>query len=115
KYTPVKVKLGRHTLSWTPFSKPGGLGTPAATATVHFNVVGVPAAGPVTSFTLINAATDVAIRNLVEGDTLNLASLPASLAIRANTTGSIGSVKFGWDATPGVFNSSFRIETVPPY
>src|SRR5206468_6980411 len=94
KYTPVTFILGSHTLSGTPFSRPGGLGTPAATASVHFNVIGVPpVTGPITSFTLINAATDVDIRTLVDNDTLNLASLPASLAIRANATGTIGSVK----------------------
>jgi hypothetical protein len=118
KYTPVKFNAGSHTMSGTLFSGGGAGGTNLGSSSVHFTVTGTgqpPTQATVTSFTLINAATDQVIRTLVNNDTLNLASLPAQLAIRANTSGTVGSVKFGWDPTAGVFNSSFHTETQAPY
>ncbi|QNP51181.1 hypothetical protein H9L05_13895 [Hymenobacter qilianensis] len=55
-----------------------------------------PAGQQVTSFTLINADTDLPIRDLVAGDVLNLATLPTkNLNIRANTNPTVvGSVVF---------------------
>src|SRR6185369_8992107 len=58
---------------------------------------------------------DQVIRTMVNNDTLNLASLPASLTIRANTSGAVGSVRLGWDATPGQFVTNFRTESVAPF
>ena len=52
----------------------------------------------VDSFTLINADTDTAIRSLSDGDTLDFSALPTdNLNVRANVSGSVGSVQFGYD------------------
>lgn len=48
----------------------------------------------VTSFTLVNADSDSNIGLLSDGGTIDLASAGNSLNIRANTTGSVGSVVF---------------------
>jgi hypothetical protein len=63
---------------------------------VTITVNNAPVAGQqVISFTLVNAATGQDIRNLVPGETINLATLPSqNLNIRANTNPvTIGSVK----------------------
>ncbi|MBN1210220.1 MAG: hypothetical protein JXB05_35540 [Myxococcaceae bacterium] len=64
----------------------------------------------VIGFMLVDAATDADIRLLRHGDTLNLSTLPAQLSIRAEVSGSAGSVVFGFDANP-----SFATENVAPY
>jgi glucose/arabinose dehydrogenase len=68
----------------------------------------------VTSFTLINADTDQPISGynpIPSGATLNLATLPSRrLNIRANTAGTIGSVRFAYDG-----NSSYKTENYKPY
>ena len=74
-----------------------------------------PTAQAVTSFTLINADTDLPIAGydpLRSGATRNLATLPTrNLSIRANSSPSVvGSVVFGYDANP-----TYRIETGAPY
>jgi membrane-bound inhibitor of C-type lysozyme len=52
----------------------------------------------VTKFTLINANTDLAISQLLSGATLTLALLPTrNLNVRADTSGSIKSVRFWLD------------------
>ena len=68
----------------------------------------------VQSLTLINADTDLPISGwnpISNGATLNLATLPtANLNIRADTVGTIGSVRFGLDG-----NANFHTENVVPY
>ena len=56
----------------------------------------------VTSFTLVNADSDLDLGPLTAGQTLNLRTLPTrNLNIRANTNPSaVGSVRFGYDANP---------------
>ena len=44
-----------------------------------------------------------------------LASLPATISFRAETQGTIGSVKFGYDPTAGNFNANYHIESLGPY
>ncbi|MCU0591399.1 MAG: fibronectin type III domain-containing protein [Desulfobacterales bacterium] len=63
----------------------------------------------VVSFTLVNAATDQDIRALSNGDVINL-SQTGSVTIRANVSGSVGSVRFGLDG-----NSNYRMENAAPY
>src|SRR5688572_32369018 len=60
----------------------------------------------VTSFSLINADTDVPIRTLVNGDVLNYSTLPTrNLNIRANTSpATVGSVVFFLDGVRKVEN-----------
>jgi hypothetical protein len=79
----------------------------------NFRITGTVGTGSaVTGFTLINADTDQAIRTIVDGDTINLASLPTTnLNIRADTNaGPIESVRFGFDG-----NNSYRVENLAPY
>lgn len=77
-------------------------------------VVAVTPTGPtVTGFTLINADTDLPVTNrehLVGNVVLAIDNLPANLALRANTVGTVGSVKFGVDG-----NANFKTESTPPY
>jgi glucose/arabinose dehydrogenase len=66
----------------------------------------------VSSFTLVNAATDLDIQTLTDGATLDLGALPTtSLNIRANTTPSpVGSVKF---SLTGTASRSFTDNATP--
>lgn len=67
----------------------------------------------VTSLTLINTTTGAAVAGfdpIMNGATLNLMQLPATLDIRATVTGTVASVRFGLDTNP-----NFRIENGAPY
>ena len=71
----------------------------------------VLAQGQVDSLTLVDANSNLDIVGLADGDTINLPALPSpSLNVRANASGSVGSVVFGLDSDP-----SFRTEGVAPY
>lgn len=89
-------------------------GVLTTTSNMTVNVAAVPAGPTVTSLTLINANTDQPIpgyENLTNGMQINLSALPTSnLNIRANTSGTIGSIKFGLDG-----NGNFRNEGTAPY
>jgi hypothetical protein len=64
----------------------------------------------VTSLTLINADNGQAIMTLTDGATLDLAALPTrNLNVRANVSGTTGSVQFVYDG------SVFRTESGAPY
>ncbi len=56
--------------------------------------------GQVLSLTLVNAAADQDIGLLSNGGVINLAVTGTSLNVRANVSGSVGSVRFGLDGTP---------------
>jgi hypothetical protein len=65
----------------------------------------------VTSFTLINSDTDIAIGPLTSGQTINLAELPTTnLNVVAGTVDAIGSVRFDFDGQAGI-----RTENSSPY
>jgi hypothetical protein len=64
----------------------------------------------VTGFTLIDMSMDAAIMMLNENDVIDLSLAGSQLSIRADTSGVIGSVSFGFDG-----NDSFRTESVAPY
>ncbi|HYG78185.1 MAG TPA: DUF5060 domain-containing protein [Planctomycetota bacterium] len=87
---------------------------PAAATTVTATYK-TATAQAVSSFTLINADTDVAVPGydpLNNGATLNLATLPTrNLSVRANTNpATVGSVRFGLDG-----NANYKIESAAPY
>ena len=70
-----------------------------------------PETETITSFTLVNSATNTDIQPLGDGDIIDLAQVGTSLNIRANTNpGVVGSVRFGLDG-----NSNYRTENVAPY
>jgi dipeptidyl aminopeptidase/acylaminoacyl peptidase len=81
--------------------------TPAPTGTPS------PSAPTVTSLTLIDAATDKAVPGyemLADGVTLDLATLPRQLTVRANTSpATVGSVRFTLDGR------SVKTENTAPY
>jgi hypothetical protein len=69
-----------------------------------------PVAQQVGSFSLINADTDQPVKTLVNGETINLATLPTrNLNLRANTSpATVGSVRF-------VLNGVAKNESIAPY
>ncbi|MGV3556543.1 NHL domain-containing protein [Larkinella arboricola] len=92
-WTPVS---GSYNLTATPYTGPGGSGSVVTSYSLNFKVTNQPSAVPqVVSFSLINADTDQEIKQLINGDVLNLASFPTkNLNIRANTQpATVGSVK----------------------
>ncbi|SOD98547.1 lamin tail domain-containing protein [Spirosoma fluviale] len=100
------VSIGRQRDGATPFvsftaSTPNASNNPASVGQ------------QITTFTLINADSDLPIRELVANDVLNLATLPTrNLNIRANTNPStVGSVKFSLSGS----QSQNMTETVAPY
>ncbi|MBD2722162.1 T9SS type A sorting domain-containing protein, partial [Hymenobacter armeniacus] len=102
---------GSYTLTATPYAGGNGTGAAGTPLTLSFSVVDSGVA--LTSFTLVNADTDLDLMPLTSGMALNLNELPANgLNIRANATlPAAGSVVFSlsgaqaWTAT----------ENVPPY
>jgi len=118
KYTPVKFNAGNHTLTATIYNNTGATGTTLGSSTVHFTVGGTvqpPPGNGVTNITLLNATADTVIGTLTEGQSIPLASLPATISFRAETQGTIGSVKFGYDQVAGNFNANYHTEGLAPY
>ncbi len=64
----------------------------------------------VVSLTLVNSNTNTDIVELTEGDTIDLAVTGSSLNIRADISGTVGSVVFGFDG-----NSNHQTENAAPY
>lgn len=64
----------------------------------------------IVGFTLIDASTDQEIRPLRDGDTINLKTEGATLNIRADVRGNVGSVRF--ELNGGQWT---KRETAPPY
>lgn len=60
--------------------------------------------------TLINSSTNTEIKQLIDGDTINLHYTGSSLSIRANVSETVGSVVFGYDD-----NDSYQTESIAPY
>lgn len=92
-YTGGELAGGEITVTATPFTATNAGGTAGTPLTITLNVTPFS----VTSFTLVDADTDQDIRNLTEGEVINLFTLRAenhnNLSIRANTTPSrLGSV-----------------------
>ena len=93
-YFPWAPPVGSYSLLATPFDDPGGAGASGAPLTLSFTVEN--SVGGITSFTLVNADTDLDIQTMTSGMTLTLSALSTrNLNIRANTTPAIvGSVAF---------------------
>jgi hypothetical protein len=64
----------------------------------------------VTSLTLIDANSNAAIRELVAQDTIYLDDTGSELNIRANASGTVGSIRFGYDG-----NTNQQTESTAPY
>jgi hypothetical protein len=90
------LPVGTRTITATPFGGPNASGPAGTTASLEFNVI----ERAITGFVLVNADTNADIGPLVQGSTLNLASLPRNLNVRAVTNGEpVGSVRFELDGT----------------
>jgi hypothetical protein len=70
----------------------------------------VQAQGSVTSFTLIRADSDAVAGVIAPGSTVNLSVVGFLLNVRADTTGTVGSVEFSLDST-----ATFRTENAAPF
>jgi hypothetical protein len=94
--------LGTYTLKATPYSGASGSGTAGTPYTISFTIgtgttsPTVPVVqSPVTSFTLVSAHTEKDIQTVTNGATISLSTIDVDkLNIRANTSGTVGSVKF---------------------
>ena len=64
----------------------------------------------VADLTLINATTNSDIGQISDGDTINMYNTGTALNIRADVSGTVGSVVFGYDG-----NASYQTESVAPY
>jgi hypothetical protein len=132
-YYILTPTVGSHTITATPFTSQNGFGTAGTPLSITINVTNgaaltatpTPTNAPtptpgllgqaVTSYTLINADTDLPIAGfnpITEGATLNLSTLPTThLNMRANTTpGTVGSVRFGIDG-----QANYSMESYTPY
>src|SRR5262249_38922105 len=70
----------------------------------------------ISSFTLVNADTGKDLFDITDQVTIDLFTLPAHLAIRANPSPTnVASVKFGWDSIAGQFNANYHTESLLPY
>ncbi|MEZ4702672.1 MAG: T9SS type A sorting domain-containing protein [Rhodothermales bacterium] len=114
-FLPGGLDIGAYTLTGTPFAGAGGQGTPFDGATLNFSVIGPR----IESYTLIDAGADAPIPEydpIPDGAVLNLAALPASLNIRANTRDPqdiLESVKFTLSLNGAVARTS--TERARPY
>ena len=59
---------------------------------------------------LMNADTDQPIGEFVTNTTINYAVMPAHLTVQANTSGSVGSIRWGLDG-----KANFRTESFAPW
>jgi hypothetical protein len=67
--------------------------------------------GSITGITLINADNDATISAFTDGATIDLGKLPTkNINFRVATTGTIGSMRFGFDGNP-----AYAIENTAPY
>lgn len=110
-YTSWTPSLGSYSLSVTPYSAAKGGGTAGKSMSVNFSVINQPPLA-VTSFTLINADTDQPIQTIANGSTITLSGLPTkNLNIRANATGTVGSVVINLSGSASVTTT----QNVAPY
>lgn len=88
-------KNGNYKLTATPYSAAKGKGKKGTPLTIHFTVTGQV----VSSLVLVNAKTDQDIKTLMNGDVIDLSTLPTEkLNIRAIVhPGKVGSVVFNLD------------------
>jgi hypothetical protein len=111
-WTPA---VGTHTFTATLYSGANGTGSVLETKSFTFTVTSggttTPTGTGVKTFSLLNADTGAVIRTITEGSTIDFAALPTRrVAIRADVSGTVGSVRFGYDAS-----TNFRTESKAPF
>ncbi len=88
---PFQLSIGTNVLTVTTYTEPKGEGTPEASTTITFEVINGSA---VTNFTLIDAMTGLPIRDLTDGDVVDIAQTP-EVSVEAHTDPlEVGSVVF---------------------
>ena len=108
-YFPWTPPLGNYTLTATPFDGTNGTGAAGTPLTLNFSVIS--SGGAISSFTLVNADTDLDVLTMATGSTLNLALLPRNLNIRANANAVVVSVELSLTGA----QTRFATENVVPY
>ena len=68
-----------------------------------------PSFGTISGFTLVNAGSNLDIGPLDTGDTVDLALVGTQLSVRADYTGSIGSVGFSLDGDANYQTENFAV------
>ena len=110
-YFEVDFDLGTYTITATPYELRNLQGTEYPSMSVTFTFIETLA--PVSSFTLINADTDMAIGPLMEGDVIDIAIVGTDKFNIVANIGSgppIGSVRFGFNGNP-----NYRTENKAAY
>jgi hypothetical protein len=108
--------VGTHTFTATLYSGSGGTGSVLATKSFTFTVTDgggttTPSGSGVETFSLVNADTGAFIKTITEGSTIDFATLPTKrVAIRADVSGTAGSVRFGYEG-----NSNYHTESKAPF
>jgi hypothetical protein len=126
-YRAWKPAIGSHTLKVIPFTGGNRTGEAGTAKEIHFSVVAsvsgsTSPATPTTStesvsastvavssLTLINVVTQRDLRSLTDGATIDLSADGSGLNVRANVSGTVGSVVFMLDG------AKFRTESVAPF
>lgn len=104
-FGPIAETLERREfLSVTPSQNAPELRLGSSSAAIHHRV-----AFGIASLTLINASSDQAIGVIQDGDTIDLAQVGSTINIRADASGSVGSVKFLLDG------KVVRVESTQPF
>jgi phosphodiesterase/alkaline phosphatase D-like protein len=108
-YIPWLPESGTYTLTATPYAEAGGKGKSGIPNTITFKVINT---ARIESFTLVDARTGKDIRQLKDGEVLNLKSLSGKkVNIRANTyPQTVGSVVFDFNG-----KKAFQTESLYPY
>ncbi|MEO1655027.1 MAG: PKD domain-containing protein, partial [Bacteroidota bacterium] len=103
-----ELEPGSYELEVIPFSERGAQGDAGIVTTINFEVVeGIE---EVRAFTLINAETNEVVRDIQDGDQINLANYPQGVGILAETfPEEVGSVLFFLNGEQA------RLENLAPY
>jgi hypothetical protein len=114
RFKPWQYTVGEeYTLRAIPFTAKGARGNPGAYREIKFKIVNSGPQDQVTSFSLVNAETNLAlIPEIQDYATIDVSALGArAVNVRANTSGAgIRSVRFALNDAPNA-----RTENVAPY
>jgi hypothetical protein len=112
-YLAFTPGVGTHWLEATAYSGANGTGVKGTPVVISFTVVNKPV---ITGLTLYNAVTDAPLGPLVNGQTINYASIGTKqINIRANTNpGTVGSVRFMLDGPSGT-ETVVKTDNAAPY
>ncbi|OLY91576.1 delta-60 repeat domain-containing protein/Por secretion system C-terminal sorting domain-containing protein [Cnuella takakiae] len=106
-YNPWQPAVGSYSLSATPYSEKGGMGVAGEQLDISFNIINDLS---LSGFTLVHSGADYDLRQLKNGDVINLATTP-DFTIRIDSgKGLTGSVVIGLNN-----NTRYRTENKPPY